>query len=95
MTCPADLWPTGQYDYGARVGLRELAADPEHRVVDELDLNEYARVMERCLMDALAEALSEYGFDRAGLATDDTGPTRRHVLNLTVGRAEEPLRPLG
>jgi hypothetical protein len=84
----------GQYDYGARTGLRELAADPGHRVVDQLDVNEYARVVERCLLDTLARCLSEHGFDPAALQGQPDGPGGRTVVTLP-GRAVglEQVRP--
>ena len=84
----------GQFDYGARTGLRELAADPGHRVVDELDLNEYARVVERCLLDSLAETLAGHGFDPGALRTDPEGPGRRTTLSLRREPVAEQLGPV-
>lgn len=84
----------GRLDHGAVAGLRELGAEPGHRVVDELDLNEYARILERSLLDALAGAVAARGYDASALAADPGGPAGRTVLRLRHEPETEPLRPL-
>ena len=84
----------GQFDFGARVGLRELAADVGHGVVDELDLNEYAQVIERCLLDSVAESLTEYGFDSSEVRTEGNGPGRRTTMLLDRRASADLVRPI-
>ncbi|TDC75178.1 hypothetical protein [Actinomadura sp. 7K507] len=52
------------HDYGARISVRELAADDRfHDFVQELDVDKYTRLIERRVNEALLDYLGECGID--------------------------------
>jgi hypothetical protein len=81
-------------DFGARVSVRELGAEPTLVThLQKLDVEKYTRVIERLLMDTVLDFLAEQGVDTSAFASSasaiingdvyNTGPVSGH--NVQVG----------
>src|SRR5207249_4749585 len=58
------------FDYGARISVRELAAEPMPRTyLQHLDADKYVKVAERAVIEALFSYLEEAGVDTAEFST--------------------------
>jgi hypothetical protein len=83
------------YNYGAKVSLRESAADQRYRVYfQRLDKDMHLKMVEKRLLDALVEFLDEHGIDTSGLKERETTILNNGVMisggslqaeNLAVG----------
>jgi hypothetical protein len=70
------LWSPSTVDYGARLSVRELAAEPVATELARLDELKYVALLERTVREALADFLVAHGIAATGIAVTDVGERR-------------------